>query len=149
VTVTKAAMDLGQPTVGPKPAVRVTLMPGHGAASSSGEQNIGQKSDAASTQPPEITVIPGQMTTAWLRIERNGFNDRVTFDVENLPHGVIVADIGLSGVLIAEGQTERQIFIHCPPWVSEQVRPCHARAREAGNPTSAPLLLRVKSEGRE
>jgi len=64
--------------------------------------------------------------------------------VQNLPHGVIVMDIGLNGVLIPEGQTERQVFLQCAPWVAEQDRLCYARAREAGNPTSKPVMLHVR-----
>ena len=72
------------------------------------------------------------------------FAGPVSFDVENLPHGVIVADIGLNGVLIPEGQTERQIFLQCDAWVPETDRLCHAKAREAGNPTSLPVLVHVR-----
>ena len=52
----------------------------------------------------------GQMVSAWLKITRNDFTGSVSFDVDNLPHGIIVADIGLNGVLIPEGQSERQVF---------------------------------------
>ena len=45
----------------------------------------------------EIVIVAGQRTTCRLKIERNGFNDRVQFEIENLPHGVIVDDIGLNG----------------------------------------------------
>ena len=47
-------------------------------------------------------------------------------------------------VLIPEGQSERQIFISCAPTVGETDRLCYAKAREAGNPTSLPLLLHVR-----
>ena len=93
---------------------------------------------------PEITIAPGQMVSAWLRVERNGHDGSVSFDVENLPHGVIVADIGLNGVLIPENQTERQVFLQCAPWVADTDRLCYAKAREADNPTSRPVLLRVR-----
>ena len=66
------------------------------------------------------------------------------FRSQNLPHGVIVMDIGLNGVLIPEGQSERQVFIQCAPWVAGQDRLCYARAREAGNPTSRPVMLHVR-----
>jgi hypothetical protein len=92
-----------------------------------------------------IKLVPGQRTRAWLRITRNKFEGRVTFSVANLPFGVIVSDIGLSGVLIAEGQNERQIFLECAPWVADAIRPCHARANEAGNPTSPPVIVEVRS----
>ena len=78
-----------------------------------------------------------------LRVKRGTFKGPVTFEVDNLPHGVIVADIGLSGVLIPDGQDERQIFLQCAPWVASQTRNCHARALQADAPTSPPVMLRV------
>jgi hypothetical protein len=105
------------------------------------------KADVAASQseaPVEITIAPGQTTTAWLRAERKNFGGSISFDVQNLPHGVIVMDIGLNGVLIPEGQSERQVFLQCAPWVAEQDRLCYARAREAGNPTSKPVMLHVR-----
>jgi hypothetical protein len=79
-----------------------------------------------------------------LRVERNGFNDRIAFGVDNLPHGVIVDDIGLSGVLIPEGQSERTVFLRAEPWVSEQSRLFHATAQVEGNQSSLPMRLVVK-----
>jgi len=99
---------------------------------------------AASSAPAEITVVPGQTTTAWLKAIRRKHDGSISFDVQNLPHGVIVMDIGLNGVLIPEGQSERQVFIQCAPWVQEQDRVCYARAREAGTPTSKPVMLHVR-----
>jgi len=90
-----------------------------------------------------ITVKPGGRVSALLKIQRFGHNDRVTFDVENLPFGVIVDDIGLNGILIPEGATERRIFLNCSGWTPSATRPCYARVREGPNPTSAPVLLQV------
>lgn len=95
---------------------------------------------------PEITIAPGGSVTAKLRIERHGFNDRVAFDVGNLPHGVIVDDIGLSGVLIPEGQTERIIFLRAEPWVQDQDRLFHAQANAEGNQVTKPMLLKVRKQ---
>jgi mono/diheme cytochrome c family protein len=105
------------------------------------------KADAAGSQseaPAEVTIVPGHTTTAWIRTARKKQDGPISFDVQNLPHGVIVMDIGLNGVLIPEGQAERQIFLQCAPWVAEQDRLCYARAREAGNPTSRPVMLHVR-----
>ena len=87
--------------------------------------------------------IRGGRVSALLKIQRFGHNDRVTFDVENLPFGVIVDDIGLNGILIPEGATERRIFLTSAAWTPEAIRPCYARIRETPNATSAPVLLRV------
>jgi hypothetical protein len=91
----------------------------------------------------EIIIHPGQRAMAWLRVKRGTLKGPMTFEVENLPHGVIVADIGLNGVLIPDGQEERQIFLQCAPWVSPQVRACHAKALQGDGPTSAPVMLHV------
>jgi hypothetical protein len=90
-----------------------------------------------------ITVKPGGRVSALLKIRRSGHNDRVTFDLENLPFGVIVDDIGLNGILIPEGATERRIFLLCAAWTPAADRPAYARVREGPNPASAPVTVRV------
>src|SRR5205814_6956558 len=90
-----------------------------------------------------ITLAPGQRVPAILRLTRNGFKGPVSFEVDNLPHGVIVSDIGLSGVLIPDGQEERQIFLQCAPWVSPQYRLCHARALQGDGTVSPPIMLNI------
>ena len=98
-------------------------------------------------EPAELTVAPGTTITARLKVERNGFNDRVQFDVDNLPHGVIVDNIGLNGVLIPEGQTEREIFLTCAKWVPDIDRPFFAVAGNAGGQASLPVVLHVRKPG--
>jgi WD40 repeat protein len=122
--IVKSLPDLPKLSIGGKPLLTVALSP------------INPNESA-------ITVHPGQRVPAMLRVKRGTYKGLVSFEVENLPHGVIVADIGLSGVLIPDGQDERQIFLQCAPWVATQTRPCHARALQGDNPTSSPLLLRV------
>ncbi|HWB12257.1 MAG TPA: c-type cytochrome domain-containing protein [Pirellulales bacterium] len=95
-------------------------------------------------EPAEVTVAPGTTITATLKVERNGFNDRVQFDVDNLPHGVIVDNIGLNGVLIPEGQSERQIFLTCARWVPDTDRKFYALANNAGGQASLPITLHVR-----
>jgi hypothetical protein len=90
-----------------------------------------------------IEIRPGERAAAWLRVKRGPIKGPMTFEVENLPHGVIVADIGLNGVLIPDGQEERQIFLQCAPWVLPQERACHAKALQGDGPTSSPATLRV------
>ncbi len=97
--------------------------------------------------PLELTIAPGQTITAWLRLKRNGHEDLVTFFAENLPHGVIVADIGLSGVLIPKGESERQIFFNAEKWVPEQDRFFHMIEQQAGKQTSRSVLLKVRKPG--
>jgi hypothetical protein len=141
--VARPVKDIGKLTVSPKPMITVTLEP-MSAKPTTAPATMPATRPAEPPTIYEITITPGQMMPAHLRIERNGFKGSVSFDVDNLPHGVIVADIGLNGVLIPEGQAERQIFLHCAPWVQETDRLCHAKAREAGNPTSLPVMLKVR-----
>lgn len=87
-------------------------------------------------EPAELTIAPGETISATLKIERNGFTDRMNFDVLNLPHGVIVDNLGLNGILIPAGQNERQIFITCYDWVPETERLTFAQtlAPKSGGP---------------
>jgi hypothetical protein len=97
---------------------------------------------------PEISIAPGTTVTCRLRVERNGFDDRIQFDVENLPHGVIVDNIGLSGVLIPEGETERTIYLTAADWVPPARREFFAVAKAEGNQASLAAVLVVEgSEG--
>lgn len=105
---------------------------------------------AIPTSIPEITIAPGTEVPAWLRVVRNGDTNLVDMDIENLPHGIIVSDIGLNGVQIAAGETERKIFFSCARWVPETDRLCHVINRSArqnagdGKPTSSPVLIKVR-----
>ena len=104
-------------------------------------------STVAESKGLEITIAPGQTIPALLRVKRNGHEDLVTFTVENLPHGVIVDNIGLNGVLIPKGDNERQIFLTAAKWVPETDRRCYAIENQAGKQTSAPVMLRVRKSG--
>jgi hypothetical protein len=92
----------------------------------------------------EITVVPGQSVPAWLKVKRNGHDDLITFSVEGLPHGIIVDNIGLNGVLIPKGEDSRQIFLTAAKWVPDVDRFCFAKAAQADNQTSLPVLLHVR-----
>lgn len=95
-------------------------------------------------EPAELVVAPGTSVTATLKVERNGFDGLVTFAVENLPHGVIVDNIGLNGVLLPKGESERQILITADAWVPETTRLCFAIENQAGNQCSAPVTIHVR-----
>jgi hypothetical protein len=81
---------------------------------------------------------------AWLKIKRNGHDDLVNFTIEGLPHGVIVDNIGLNGVLIPKNENIRQIFLTAAKWVPEVDRFCFAQTKEADKQTSLPVLLHVR-----
>ncbi len=97
-------------------------------------------------EPAEITLAPGSSVPATVRVERNGFDGLIKFELENLPHGVIVADIGLSGVMMPAGETERQIFITADRWVPETSRWGFAMADQQGNQCSPPVMVHVRND---
>ncbi|HKQ38741.1 MAG TPA: c-type cytochrome domain-containing protein, partial [Verrucomicrobiae bacterium] len=103
--------------------------------------------EPASAANPDLTIAPGQTIPALLKIQRNGHEDLVTFTVENLPHGVIVDNIGLNGVLIPKGQNEREIFLTAAKWVPETDRLCYAVENQVGKQTSLPVMLHVRKGG--
>ena len=127
-TVRKDVNSFGTIKLGDKPKLFVTLEP-------------------ASAANPDLAIAPGQTISAMLKVQRNGHEDLVTFTVDNLPHGVIVDNIGLNGVLIPKGQSEREIFLTAAKWVPETDRLCYAIENQAGRQTSLPVMLRVRKPG--
>ncbi len=58
----------------------------------------------------------------------------------------VVDDIGLSGVLVREKETERTIFLRAEPWVPEQTRVFFAVGQVEGNQVSCPMVLHVRRQ---
>lgn len=110
----------------------------------------------APARPYEVTIVPGMTVSVWLRVDRRGDDALIPVDVENLPHGVIVDNIGLNGVQIREKENEREIFLSCAKWVPDQDRLCHVIVGSARNDavkadssqTSFPVLLKVRKDGK-
>lgn len=108
---------------------------------------------SAPAKPYEVTIAPGATVSCWLRVDRRGDDALIGVDVENLPHGVIVDNIGLNGVQIRAGENEREIFLTCAKWVGEQDRLCHVVVGSARNDavrddaaqTGFPILLKVRN----
>jgi hypothetical protein len=99
----------------------------------------------------ELYIAPGETISAVVKVERNGFDGEITFGSEfsgrNLPHGVYVDNIGLNGMTLLAGETEREFFITAAKWAPETTRPFHLRAEVEGNQTSWPVILHVKKSG--
>jgi dipeptidyl aminopeptidase/acylaminoacyl peptidase/mono/diheme cytochrome c family protein len=95
----------------------------------------------------EFTVRPGQTITALATVERNGFAGEVPFGKEdagrNLPHGVYVDNIGLSGLMIQDGQTEQRVFITASKIVPEMSREFHLVTTVDGGHGTPSVRLRV------
>ncbi|HET6425242.1 MAG TPA: c-type cytochrome domain-containing protein [Planctomycetaceae bacterium] len=129
-TVSKPAGNLGTITLEKPASIRITLVP----------------DDLATTSTDGgVVITPGTTITAKIRVERNGFDGDVKLDIDNLPHGIIVDNIGLSGVLVRANETERQIFLTARPWIGETTRWIHAVAQTQGNQASAAIPLHVRS----
>jgi hypothetical protein len=96
--------------------------------------------------PYEITIAPGETVPAWIVLARNSAKTALRFDVENLPHGVVVDNLGLNGITLLEGQESGEIFLKAAGWVPETDRLAFAVCREAGKQASLPVLIRVRAK---
>lgn len=82
------------------------------------------------TDQERITLEPGGNAWVSIKIKREqGFQGRVPFDVRNLPHGVIVKDVGLSGVLITEEEETQRFELSAEPWVQAVELPIYVVGR--------------------
>ena len=128
---------LGDIQLGESAKVTVAILPG----------NDPSVVKATPGQPLEFSIRPGQTITARVRAERRDFTGRIELGNEdsgrNLPHGVYVDNIGLNGLLIVEGQTEREFFITAAPIVRPGDRRFHLRATADGGQASLPVILHV------
>jgi hypothetical protein len=99
------------------------------------------------SSPVEIVVHPGETVSAKIRVHRTDFKDRVEFGKEdsgrNLPHGVYVDNLGLNGLLIPEGEQEREFFLTAAKWAPESTRWIFFRAKHDGGQATPPVRLRV------
>jgi len=135
--VLKELGTLGNLQIGPAPKLAVEILPGTDPATFKQE----------SGKLIEFIIRPGQTIGARVRIVRNDFKERVELGGDdsgrNLPHGVYVDNIGLNGLLVVEGQTERDFVITAAPKARPGTRLFHLRATGDGGQCSQPALLRV------
>ena len=127
--------NLGTLKIGKAPKVLVSLLL---------DKPDGPDGPTDQKKAPVLVIAPGETITAMLRVNRNGYDGDLKFDVDNLPHGIIVDNIGLSGILVRAKETERQIFITAADWVPETERSIHAVSREEGRQASRPLSFAVR-----
>ncbi|HEV2350879.1 MAG TPA: hypothetical protein VG028_13650 [Terriglobia bacterium] len=100
------------------------------------------------TDSKEISIEPGKEVKVTLTVNRqNGFKGRVPCDVENLPPGVRIVNVGLNGVLVTEAQTSRTFTIRAEDWAQPISQPIYVVAEVESNSStrhsSPPLLLKV------
>jgi hypothetical protein len=141
--------NLGVVSLGKDPQIVVALEP---VAAGDTLQKLSpstpiQEQDPA--KPFEITIAPGEIIPAWVKIRRiggNGSGGDIRFDVQNLPHGVIVDNLGLNGITLLARQNEGEIHIKAEPWVQEMDRLVFAKSRGFGEQTSLPVMLHVRKK---
>ncbi len=141
--VTKEIGSLGKIALRDKPKVVVQLIPEPQPPTKAPSHPSLASSESGMTLP-QITMAPGTMITARIKIERNGHKGSVQLEVQNLPHGVIVDNLGLNGLLIMPEEDERQIFLTAAKWVSDTDRVIFAKSTVAENATSAPVMFHIR-----
>lgn len=110
-------------------------------------QSAEQHASGATEQTLELTVWAGETVRAFIKVERSNHDGLVEFGKEdsgrNMPHGVFVDNIGLNGLMLLSGQTEREFFITTAEWVPETSRLFHLKTNVDGI-TSIPVMLHVR-----
>jgi hypothetical protein len=82
------------------------------------------------TEQSEVTLRPGGEARVTVKVERrNKFDRRVPIEVQGLPHGVRVLDVGLNGILITEAESTRTFVLYAEPWAQETTHPFVVFAR--------------------
>jgi hypothetical protein len=128
-------------TVEPEKGVRlITVLP---------EPDIGVTTDVR-----QVTLRPGGTAEVVAHVQRrHGYKGRVPIEVQNLPFGVQVRDVGLNGVLITEQQTSRKFVLVAAPWARPQTRPFFAVGRVESDPASEvaaePIVLTIVPDARQ
>lgn len=129
--------NLGQIKLAAKPKLTVEILAGPNTPQASG----------SSPGALHFTIRQGQTISARVRATRHDFKDRIELGIEdsgrNLPHGVYVDNIGLNGLLIVEGQSERDFFITASKIAALGTRPFHLRAKGDGGQASQTVMLTV------
>ena len=133
--VTHAAGGLKSLKLGEAPKVIVRIL------------SVEQRAAGSIEQTPELTVWAGETLRAYIQVERSNHDGLVEFGKEdsgrNMPHGVFVDNIGLNGLMLLSGQTEREFFITTAEWVPETSRLFHLKSSIDGI-TSLPVMLHVR-----
>jgi hypothetical protein len=133
--ITQELGSLGNIQLGEKAKILAEILPPAGVP------------EPSEGQPLVLTIRPGETITARVRVKRNDFTGRIGFGNDesgrNMPHGVFVDNIGLNGLLIVEGQTERDFSITASPIAAVGERMFHLKTGEDGGQATRPAILRV------
>jgi WD40 repeat protein len=131
---------LGAITLGEPPKFAAKIVP---AATSSVVERPGE--------PLEFTIRPGETITAKVLVDRGEFKEPIGFGSNaaadrNLPHGVFVDNIGLNGLLVVEGESEREFFLTAAPMTRPGRRLFHLWTGAGGGQATLPVWLNVVAE---
>ena len=112
-----------------------------------------QQAAGVAEHTPELTVWTGETVKAFLKVERLDHAGLVEFGKEdsgrNMPHGVFVDNIGLNGLMLLEGQNEREFFITTAKGVPEMSRPFYLKSNVDGGITTFPVMLHIRHRSAE
>jgi hypothetical protein len=108
---------------------------------------IGPGDIVTTSEQSEVTINPGGEVKVTVQVQRRDPKvGRIPLDVQGLPHGVRVLDVGLNGILITPGETRRTFVLYAEPWVRPMSHPFVVLARREGRGTeyaARSVLLRV------
>ncbi|HEV2418225.1 MAG TPA: hypothetical protein VGX94_10505, partial [Terriglobia bacterium] len=101
--------------------------------------------------PQAITLKPGETTNVTIKVTReNGFMGRVPCQVENLPPGVRVVNVGLNGVLVHSGESTHTFTLIAEPWAAPITQPAYivgqVESDASTNHASLPIMIRVEGK---
>jgi len=106
---------------------------------------------AAPEEPLRFRIRQGETIPARVRTVRHDFAERIELGGDdcgrNLPFGCYVDNIGLNGLLVVEGQTERGFVITASPVARPGRRLFHLRATADGGQASLPAEIEVVPAG--
>lgn len=105
----------------------------------------------APEEPLRFRIRQGETIPARVRTVRHDFAERIELGGDdcgrNLPFGCYVDNIGLNGLLVVEGQTERGFVITASPVARPGRRLFHLRATADGGQASLPAEIEVVPAG--
>ncbi|MFO0935497.1 MAG: WD40 repeat domain-containing protein [Gemmataceae bacterium] len=95
-----------------------------------------------------LAIQPGGEARFVVTVERkNGFKGRVPVDVQGLPHGVRVQNLGLNAIMITENETKREVVLRAESWIDAMSLPILVvahREGKGGNYGAKPIVLNVE-----
>ena len=105
-------------------------------------------SEVAEDEVWTLQVRRGETVSARILVRRNdGFKNEIQFGKEdaarNATHGVYVDNIGLNGLLVRTGESEREFFLTADPISKPGRRMFHLRGHVDGSVTTHPIVVEV------